>query len=86
MVSDPAVHGCEGRLDRRYFHAHGVGAAGTDVCHSGSPGAVLLFVAIMAFESDYTHFTRVTFFGMGTLVLRIKPWNTKNRQALSAKA
>src|ERR1700736_818841 len=27
------------------------------------PGAVLLFVAIMAFESDYTHFTRVTFFG-----------------------
>src|ERR1700745_315372 len=28
------------------------------------PGVVLLFVAIMAFESDYTHFTRVTFFGM----------------------
>src|ERR1700736_3957815 len=27
------------------------------------PGAVLLFVAIMAFESDYTHFTRVAFFG-----------------------
>ena len=27
------------------------------------PGAVLLFVAIMALESDYTHFTRVTFFG-----------------------
>jgi cytochrome c oxidase subunit IV len=27
------------------------------------PGAVLLFVAIMAFEADYTHFTRVTFFG-----------------------
>ena len=29
------------------------------------PGAVLLFVAIMAFESDYTHFTRVAFFGQG---------------------
>ena len=29
------------------------------------PGAVLLFVAIMAFESDYTHFTRVLFFGTG---------------------
>ena len=29
------------------------------------PGAVLMFVAIMAFESDYTHFTRVTFFGIG---------------------
>src|ERR1700730_9430751 len=29
------------------------------------PGAVLLFVAIMAFESDYTHVTRVTFFGTG---------------------
>ena len=26
------------------------------------PGAVLLFVAIMAFESDYTYFTRVAFF------------------------
>src|ERR1700682_2495452 len=31
------------------------------------PGAVLLFVAIMAFESDYTHFTRVTFFGTGNV-------------------
>jgi cytochrome c oxidase subunit 4 len=29
------------------------------------PGAVLLFVAIMAFESDYTRFTRVAFFGQG---------------------
>jgi cytochrome c oxidase subunit IV len=29
------------------------------------PGAVLLFVAIMAFEADYTHFTRVTYFGIG---------------------
>ena len=38
MVSDPAVHGCEGRLDRRYFHAHGVGAASPDVCHSGPAG------------------------------------------------
>ena len=28
------------------------------------PGAVLMFVAIMALESDYTHFTRITFFGM----------------------
>ncbi len=29
------------------------------------PGAVLLFVGIMAFESDYTHVTRVAFFGPG---------------------
>ena len=29
------------------------------------PGAVLLFVAIMAFESEYTHFIRVAFFGPG---------------------
>jgi cytochrome c oxidase subunit IV len=29
------------------------------------PGAVLLFVAIMAFESDYTHFTRLAFFATG---------------------
>jgi cytochrome c oxidase subunit IV len=30
------------------------------------PGAVLLFVAIMAFESDYTYLTRVAFFGTGS--------------------
>jgi cytochrome c oxidase subunit IV len=29
------------------------------------PGAVLVFVAIMAAESDYTHFTRLNFFGAG---------------------
>src|ERR1700736_2857154 len=29
------------------------------------PGAVLLFVGIMAFESDYTHVTRLAFFGTG---------------------
>ena len=29
------------------------------------PGAVLLFVAIMAFELEYTHFIRVAFFGPG---------------------
>ena len=34
----PAVHGCEGRLDCRYFHAHGLGAAGPDICHSGPAG------------------------------------------------
>jgi cytochrome c oxidase subunit IV len=29
------------------------------------PIAVLVFVAIMVFESDYTHFTRVIFFASG---------------------
>ena len=66
MVADPAVYVVEGRPDRRYLHAHGLGAAGPDVCHSGPAGAVLVFVAIMAFESDYTHFTRVAFFGTGS--------------------
>jgi cytochrome c oxidase subunit 4 len=28
------------------------------------PGAVLVFVAIMAWESDYTHFVRALFFGL----------------------
>ena len=65
MVSHPAVHGFEGRLDRRCLHAHGLGAAGPDVCHSGPAGVVLVFVAIMAFESEYTHFIRVAFFGPG---------------------
>jgi hypothetical protein len=35
MVSDPHIHGFEGRLDRRDLHAHGLGAARPDVCHSG---------------------------------------------------
>jgi cytochrome c oxidase subunit 4 len=37
------------------------------------PGAVLLFVAIMAFESDYTHFTRVAFFRTGEEVAKLEP-------------
>ncbi len=40
------------------------------------PGVVLLFVAIMAFESDYTHFTRLVFFAMGeagTQTARVEP-------------
>src|ERR1700730_7913110 len=32
MVSDPAFHDCEGRFDCRCVHAHGLGAAGPDVC------------------------------------------------------
>src|SRR6516164_11589620 len=35
MVSDPHLHGFEGRLDRRHLHAHGLGAARPDVCHPG---------------------------------------------------
>ena len=30
------------------------------------PVAILVFVAIMVFESEYTHLTRVLFFGGGT--------------------
>ncbi|SDR57002.1 Cytochrome c oxidase subunit IV [Rhizobiales bacterium GAS191] len=30
------------------------------------PVAVLVFVAIMVFESNYTHFSRIIFFGPGT--------------------
>jgi cytochrome c oxidase subunit IV len=29
------------------------------------PVLVLVFVGIMVFESDYTHFTRIIFFGAG---------------------
>ena len=66
MVADPAVYDLEGRLDRRCLHAHGLGAAGPGVCHSGPPVLVLVFVGIMVFESDYTLFTRIIFFGAGT--------------------
>jgi cytochrome c oxidase subunit IV len=55
----------EGRDDCRCLHAHALGTAGPDVCNSGPPGAVLLFVAIMAFESNYTNFTRLAFFATG---------------------
>jgi len=37
------------------------------------PGAVLLFVGIMAFESDYTHVTRLAFFGTGEAVAALEP-------------
>jgi cytochrome c oxidase subunit IV len=47
------------------------------------PGAVLLFVAIMAFESDYTHLTRVAFFEMGVLRPRL---SGPKRQGLRPKS
>src|SRR5438552_10521190 len=34
------------------------------------PGVVLLFVAIMAFESEYTHATRVTYFGLAGISMQ----------------
>jgi cytochrome c oxidase subunit 4 len=44
------------------------------------PGAVLLFVAIMAFESDYTHFTRLAFFATGEEVATLEPHATLEPQ------
>ena len=38
MVANPHIHGFEGRLDCRGVHAHGLGAARPDVCHTGSTG------------------------------------------------
>src|SRR5713226_4936872 len=60
MVSHPPVHDFEGRLDCRDLHAHGLGAAGPDVCHSG-PASVGVGVCehhgvrieLHAFHSDY---------------------------------
>jgi cytochrome c oxidase subunit IV len=49
------------------------------------PGAVLLFVAIMVVESDYTHFTRVHSSEWGALVLRPRPLGSKP-QGLSTRA
>src|SRR3546814_9965648 len=39
MVADPHIHDAEGGADRRRFHAHGVGAAGADLC-GARPAAV----------------------------------------------
>src|SRR3546814_4508999 len=39
MVADPHIHGAEGGADLRRFHAHGVGAAGADLC-GARPAAV----------------------------------------------
>src|SRR5258708_5350690 len=39
MVADPAVHGVEGRPDRRRLHAHGLGAVGIDLRHPAAAGA-----------------------------------------------
>jgi cytochrome c oxidase subunit IV len=45
------------------------------------PGVVLLFVAIMAFESDYTHVSRVTFFAPANTAARSA--GTQNAPAAS---
>jgi len=47
------------------------------------PGVVLLFVAIMAFESDYTHATRITFFGMAGSSSSTPGTNTYHKSAAS---
>src|SRR5262249_9678946 len=38
MVADRALHGAEGRTDRRRLHAYGLGAAGARLCHPGAAG------------------------------------------------
>jgi cytochrome c oxidase subunit IV len=43
------------------------------------PGAVLLFVAIMAFEANYTNFTRLAFFATGeasTQIAKLEPYKS----------
>jgi len=41
-------------LIRRRFHAYGLGAVSLGLCHpAGRRMLVLVFVAIMVFESDY---------------------------------
>src|SRR6266849_1361687 len=59
-VSHPPVHDFEGRLDCRGLHAYGLGAAGPDVCHSGSASVGVGFcghhgvrIELHAFHSDY---------------------------------
>lgn len=45
------------------------------------PGAVLMFVAIMAFESDYTHVTRIAYFataGATTQTAALEPQTAKS--------
>ena len=41
------------------------------------PGVVLLVVALMAFESDYTHATRLAFFGPGEAATQLASLGTK---------
>src|SRR5258708_7075387 len=39
LVADPAVHGVEGRPDRRRIHAYGMGAVGLGIRHPAATGA-----------------------------------------------
>lgn len=39
MVSHSALHDDKGWFDRFHFHAHGMGAAGDDVCDFTAPGS-----------------------------------------------
>jgi len=50
------------------------------------PGAVLLFVTIMAFESDYTHVTRSTFFAAAESSAHGAPAHTEPAAAHSSAA
>jgi hypothetical protein len=55
MVSDPHIHGFEGRLDCRDLHAHGLGAARPDVCHSGAPQAQQKFDRGLAMVHSFVY-------------------------------
>ena len=63
MGSDSSAHDFKGRAYRCCLYAHGLGATGVDLCHLLPPLLVLVFVAIMVSESNYTLLTRVAFFG-----------------------
>src|ERR1700732_2339590 len=55
-------------FSRRLFGLRGIAKMGSDPAVHDCEGRLdcrCLFVAIMAFESDYTHFTRLAFFGTG---------------------
>ena len=66
MVSHPPVHDFEGRLDCRGLHAYGLERLALMYAILIPPVLVLVFVGIMVFESNYTLFTRIIFFGAGT--------------------
>ena len=60
MVSHPPVYDFEGRLDCRGLYAYGLGAAGPDVCHSGTASVGVgvcghhgVRIELHAFHSDY---------------------------------
>src|SRR5271157_4153843 len=72
MVPDPAFHDFESGPDCRGFHAHGVGAADLDLCHSASAGIGIDLRGYDGIRSELHAFYQVEFFRYRPVKVEVK--------------